>query len=171
MATRDWQTVDREEFSRDWRDNLTIREICEKHSLTKDQVVRLRDVFACPKRMDRKLRQKPPKSKDPSEEYIEKCCIILRNSWTQREERMRRKYVPDWSVPGSPRMSGGPPLECGVFHVSCGVCPSSELPPAVAAAIGAAVNYKHMKLAQTDESNGGAGMLADACVAIGYENW
>lgn len=169
MATTNWRTVDREQFTRDWNENLTIQEICEKHSLTKDQVIRLRDVFACPKRMNRKLRRKPLKSADPTPEYIEKCCIILRNSWTRREERWRRKYVPEWNVMEAGKVPGGPPLECGVFSVSCGVSPSSEIPPAVAAAIGAKVNYKLIKLAQTDESNGGIGMLADTCEALEYQ--
>lgn len=171
MATTDWRAVDREQFSRDWADNLTIQEICEKHSLTKDQVIRLRDVFGCPKRMNRKLRRKPERSADPSPEYIEKCCIILRNSWTMREERWRRKYVPEWNVADAGKVPGGPPLECGVFTIACDALPSSEVPPAVAAAIGSKVNYKRMKLADTDESNCGFRMLEDACSAVEHETW
>jgi len=161
MATTDWRTVDREQFVRDWRAHMTIGEICQKHSLTKDQVIRLRDVFGCPKRMDRRLRQKPKRQEDPTPEHIERCCIILRNSWTEREERFRRQYVPEWSVPSAPATPGAT-LECGVFRISCSVSPSSEISPAVAAAIGARVNCKQMKLAETDESTFGIARVVDA---------
>lgn len=47
------------EFRKEWEAYIPIRELCERHSVSKDQILRLRTVWGLPLRTDRHLRFKP----------------------------------------------------------------------------------------------------------------
>ena len=153
MATRKWQAVSRDDFVRGWRDGLTYAELCERHGITRDQAIRLRDVFGCEKRIDRKLRRKPLRAKDPSPDEIASCCSTLRMRWTKKEEALRRRWVPEWSVPRcTTHGMSRPKLPSASYSWMHPIDPSQDLPVVVLESLGRSVNYKLIKLAETDES-------------------
>lgn len=57
-------------FRADWMAHVTMRDLCDRHSVSRDQVVRLRDYWNLPKRHDRKLRKKPERLPPPTPEEI-----------------------------------------------------------------------------------------------------
>jgi hypothetical protein len=57
-------------FHADWMAHVTMRDLCDRHSVSRDQVVRLRDYWHLPKRHDRKLRKKPERLAAPTPEEI-----------------------------------------------------------------------------------------------------
>lgn len=59
-------TIDVVAFRADWSAGLPIVRLCERYTITKDQFVRLRDVWELPHRDDRSKRYKPPREKPPS---------------------------------------------------------------------------------------------------------
>lgn len=61
-------TIDVVAFRADWSAGLPIVRLCERYTITKDQFVRLRDVWELPHRDDRSKRYKPPREKPPPPE-------------------------------------------------------------------------------------------------------
>ncbi len=59
-------TISVQAFRADWASGLTIAAICQRHTITKDQVVRLRDLWQCELRHDRRKRAKPEREPEPS---------------------------------------------------------------------------------------------------------
>jgi hypothetical protein len=59
-------TIDRDRFSEDWRQYVTIADLCTRYTITKDQVIRLRDHFALDPRMDCSRRAKPKRAPKPT---------------------------------------------------------------------------------------------------------
>lgn len=59
-------TISIASFRRDWESHIPIAMICVRHTITKDQVVRLRDHWNLPLRLDRRLRYKPRRPQPPS---------------------------------------------------------------------------------------------------------
>ena len=153
MATRDWRDVSQAEFVRDWDEGLPYAAICERHAITRDQAIRLRDVFGCKKRMDRKLRFKPKQRPDPTESEIQEQCQRIRMAWTPREEKFRRKFVPEWHVPNLNTAGTHVPRASPVEYIWMRpIDLPDDVPTVIAEAIGRAVNYKPSKIAETDES-------------------
>lgn len=64
-------TINVAAFRADWLEHVTMRDLCERYSVSRDQVVRLRDHWSLPKRHDRRLRRKPERLPHPSDEEIE----------------------------------------------------------------------------------------------------
>lgn len=58
-------TIDVAVLREQWSSQMPMVAICTHWTVTKDQLIRLRDVFALPKRHDRKLRHKPPRAPRP----------------------------------------------------------------------------------------------------------
>jgi hypothetical protein len=50
-----------------WESQIPMAAICTHWTVTKDQLVRLRDHYALPKRHDRSLRYKPPRDPGPDD--------------------------------------------------------------------------------------------------------
>ena len=63
-------TISVASFRLDWLEHVTMRDLCERYSVSRDQVVRLRDYWSLPKRHDRRLRRKPERLPPPSPEEI-----------------------------------------------------------------------------------------------------
>lgn len=76
-------------FRADWQDGLLIAEICQRHTLTKDQVVRLRISLSLPPRLDRSTRRRLTVEPTPTETEIAKRAAEIRAGWTLETERKR----------------------------------------------------------------------------------
>jgi hypothetical protein len=90
--------------------HVTMRDLCDAYSVSRDQVIRLRDYWSLPKRHDRRLRRRPPQEMpEPSEQevaaseetlelapYVAACVTAIQARWTlqTREERRVAKPVP-----------------------------------------------------------------------------
>lgn len=83
-------TIDIQTFRADWCSHMPIAVLCQRYTITKDQVVRLRTVWNLPLRNDRKLRAKPPRYKDPTPSEIAARSAAVRATWDSRTEEMRR---------------------------------------------------------------------------------
>lgn len=59
-------TIDAVTFRREWASGLTIADLCQRHTITKDQVVRLRTIWSCELRHDRRKRAKPTPEPEPT---------------------------------------------------------------------------------------------------------
>ena len=92
-----------------WASHSSYAAICSFWSVTRDQIVRLRDVLPLPLRHDRKLRYRPPRSTKPSDEEIaasesslslapwvaaRTTCVTSKWSDETRAQRLVSKPVP-----------------------------------------------------------------------------
>jgi hypothetical protein len=82
-------TISISRFRADWLDHTPIGQLCERYSVTKDQVIRLRDVWALPLRNDRRLRAKPKRQRDPTPTEIEAACLRIQSLWDERTRELR----------------------------------------------------------------------------------
>lgn len=64
-------TISMAQFSADWAAHIPIAALCERYTVTKDQVLRLRAIWHLPPRHDRSLRAKPKWSSPPSRDEDE----------------------------------------------------------------------------------------------------
>jgi len=66
-------------FRVDWMAHVTMRDLCDRYSVSRDQVVRLRDYWHLPKRHDRSLRQIPAGLPEPdaAEEAASQSSLAL----------------------------------------------------------------------------------------------
>lgn len=86
-------------FRADWQTHMPISALCVRYTITKDQVIRLRDVWQLPLRNDRRLRFKPKRSemRDPTPREIVQACKEIQAKWDARtrEERavMKTQHV------------------------------------------------------------------------------
>jgi hypothetical protein len=81
-------------FRADWVLNLPIAALCERWTISKDQVIRLRDVWELPLRNDRRLRFKPVRQRDPTPREIKAACVRIQATWSQDTEYDRRVTKP-----------------------------------------------------------------------------
>lgn len=92
MAAGNTATISIEQFRADWCDHAPIVQLCETYSITKDQVIRLRDAWSLPKRHDRRLRSKPVRQRDPTPDQIEAACLRIQATWDDRTRELRAVY-------------------------------------------------------------------------------
>lgn len=80
-----------------WQSHSSMAAICSYWSITKDQLIRLRDVLPLPKRHDRRFRFKPKRTeqRDPTEEEIRQACQAIQARWDDftRHQRLVQKPV------------------------------------------------------------------------------
>lgn len=91
-------TISVESFRVDWESGLPIAVICANYTITRDQVVRLRDLWGLQLRHDRKARH-VARTPDPTPAEIAERCLEIQARWSDkvRQDRHWRKPVP-WSV-------------------------------------------------------------------------
>lgn len=89
MAAGNTATISIEQFRADWSDHAPIVQLCQMYSITKDQVIRLRDCWGLPLRHDRRLRPKPERQRDPSPAEIEAACLRIQATWDDRTRELR----------------------------------------------------------------------------------
>lgn len=82
-------TISLTAFRADWLSHIPMRALCERWTITRDQVIRLKHVWHLPPRHDRKLRAKPVRQRDPSPREIAQACREIQSTWNEhtREER------------------------------------------------------------------------------------
>jgi hypothetical protein len=85
-------TISIESFAADWATHMPIADLCARFTITKDQVLRLRDVWNLPLRNDRRLRFKPARvdRRDPTPSEIRKACLEIQSRWDERTRGERQ---------------------------------------------------------------------------------
>lgn len=89
-------TINVTAFRVDWLTHMPMRALCERYTISRDQVVRLKHVWELPPRHDRRLRYKPEKTPDPTPRQIARMCLQIQATWTDdvREDRRTVKTQP-----------------------------------------------------------------------------
>lgn len=82
-------TIQISQFRADWSEGLLIADICQRHTLSRDQVIRLRVSLELPPRMDRGRRHRE-RQETPTQEEIAQRAAEIRAGWTPEIERKRR---------------------------------------------------------------------------------
>lgn len=82
-------TINVQAFRADWLAHLPMRELCQRFTISRDQVIRLKHVWHLPPRHDRRLRAKPARQPDPTPREIAQACREIQAKWTDemREDR------------------------------------------------------------------------------------
>lgn len=96
MARGVTATISVQAFRADWLTHMPMRALCERWTITRDQVIRLKHVWHLPPRHDRRLRAKPVRQPDPTPREITQACKEIQSRWTDevREERRVTKTQP-----------------------------------------------------------------------------
>ena len=78
-------------FRADWDTHMPIAALCQRWTISKDQVLRLRDVWRLPLRNDRRLRFKPKRCdmRDPTPREIIQACKEIQAKWDARTREER----------------------------------------------------------------------------------
>ena len=89
-------TINIQAFAADWETHMPIADLCTRFTITKDQVLRLRDVWNLPLRNDRRLRFKPARGEtsDPTPSEIRKACLEIQSRWDDRTRGERQVTKP-----------------------------------------------------------------------------
>jgi hypothetical protein len=66
-------------FKADWATHMPMRALCERWTITRDQVIRLAEVWTLPRRHDRRLRAKPVRQRDPTTTEIRMACLKIQD--------------------------------------------------------------------------------------------
>lgn len=84
-------TINVVQFRDDWQSHMPIASLCQRYTITKDQVIRLRDFWKLPLRNDRRLRFKPARGEmvDPSPEDIAERCKAIQATWDDATREAR----------------------------------------------------------------------------------
>jgi hypothetical protein len=77
-------------FHADWMTHMPMRALCERWTISRDQVIRLAVVWELPRRHDRKLRAKPLRQRDPTTTEIQQACIRIQATWSKDVEEEHR---------------------------------------------------------------------------------
>ena len=83
-------TISLTAFRADWLTHMPMRALCERWTISRDQVIRLKHVWALPPRHDRRLRAKPVRQRDPTPREIEQACKEIQATWTEEVREDRR---------------------------------------------------------------------------------
>lgn len=83
-------------FRADWLTHMPMRALCQRYTISRDQVIRLKHVWSLPPRHDRRLRAKPARQPDPTPREIALACLEIQATWTEevREDRRVTKSAP-----------------------------------------------------------------------------
>ena len=89
-------TISLTAFRADWLTHIPMRALCERYTISRDQVIRLAVVWELPRRHDRRLRQKPKRVPDPTPREIAQACREIQATWSMevREDRCVYKRQP-----------------------------------------------------------------------------
>lgn len=85
-------TIDFTTLRVQWAAHSSMAAICSYWTITKDQLIRLRDVVPLTKRHDRKLRFKPRRGaeyRDPTPREIKRLCQEIQSCWDERTREER----------------------------------------------------------------------------------
>ena len=93
----DTATINVQTLRVQWDSHSSMAAICTHWTITRDQLIRLRDVLPLPKRHDRALRYKPKRSeqRDPTEDEIWNQLVFkIQATWDDATELQRRVTKP-----------------------------------------------------------------------------
>jgi hypothetical protein len=85
-------TIGMASFHADWMTHMPMRALCERWTISRDQVIRLAVVWQLPRRHDRKLRAKPIRQRDPTTTEIQEACLRIQMTWDD-STRVDRKVT------------------------------------------------------------------------------
>ena len=82
-------TISLTAFRADWLTHMPISALCQRWTISKDQVIRLAVVWELPRRHDRSKRFKPVRQRDPTQAEIRRACASIQATWSEdvREDR------------------------------------------------------------------------------------
>ena len=82
-------TISLTAFHADWMTHMSMRQLCDRWTISRDQVVRLAVVWDLPRRHDRKLRARPVRQRDPTPREIARLSLEIQATWSEdtREDR------------------------------------------------------------------------------------
>lgn len=83
-------TISLTEFRAEWLSHVPMRMLCERYTITRDQVIRLKHVWQLPPRHDRSLRAKPKRQRDPTTTEIQQACLRIQSQWTDEVRELRK---------------------------------------------------------------------------------
>ena len=88
-------TISLAAFRADWDSHLPYAALCVRYTVSRDQIIRLRNIWGLKPRTDCRLRYKPNRSeqRDPSSRQIRAACLRIQSTWDNdtREQRRVRK--------------------------------------------------------------------------------
>lgn len=89
-------TISLTAFRADWMTHMPMRQLCQRYTISRDQVIRLKHVWQLPPRHDRRLRAKPARQRDPTPREIAQACREIQATWSMevREDRCVYKRQP-----------------------------------------------------------------------------
>lgn len=90
MAKGNTSTISLAEFRIDWMAHVPMRALCERWTITRDQVIRLKHVWKLPPRHDRRLRAKPERQSDPTTTQIRDACLKIQATWSDEVRELRK---------------------------------------------------------------------------------
>lgn len=93
MARGITATISVAAFRADWLTHMPMLALCERYSVSRDQIIRLKHVWHLPPRHDRRLRFKPKRAVDPTTTEIRSACLRIQATWDEqtRIDRMVTK--------------------------------------------------------------------------------
>jgi hypothetical protein len=82
-------TISLTAFRADWMTHIPMRALCERWTISRDQVIRLAEVWELPRRHDRKLRARQVRQRDPTPREIARLSREIQATWSEdtREDR------------------------------------------------------------------------------------
>ena len=82
-------TISLTAFHADWMTHIPMRALCERWTISRDQVIRLAEVWDLPRRHDRKLRARQIRQRDPTPREIARMSKEIQATWSEdtREDR------------------------------------------------------------------------------------
>ena len=82
-------TISLTAFRADWMTHIPMRALCERWTISRDQVIRLAEVWDLPRRHDRKLRARQVRQRDPTPREIARMSREIQATWSEdtREDR------------------------------------------------------------------------------------
>jgi hypothetical protein len=82
-------TISLTAFRADWMTHIPMRALCERWTISRDQVIRLAEVWDLPRRHDRKLRARQVRQRDPTPREIARMSKEIQATWSDdtREDR------------------------------------------------------------------------------------
>lgn len=83
-------TISLTAFRADWMTHMPMRALCERYTVSRDQVIRLKHHWDLPPRHDRKLRAKPKRAIDPTTTEIQLRCLEIQATWSDEVRELRR---------------------------------------------------------------------------------
>ena len=83
-------TISLTAFRADWLTHLPMRDLCQRYTVSRDQVIRLKHVWQLPPRHDRRMRSKPRRMADPSTTEIQQLCCEIQATWSEDVRENRR---------------------------------------------------------------------------------